>query len=182
MYKFYKGNSQKGEIEIVEPVSIFKNQYAEIFNDRVLFPSGSEGTYIRVESSSKMSVAILPVTNRGKVVVIKTFRHGIRGWGYEVPKGGVKVGEDISVAALRELLEETGYISEKLIYVGEYCDSPAIISGKVKCYLAPESYKISEKMCEKTEAILDVLEFDAKEFLGVQHQMDFIDALTELLV
>ena len=100
----------------------------------------------------------------------------------EVPKGGVKVGEDISVAALRELLEETGYISEKLIYVGEYCDSPAIISGKVKCYLAPESYKISEKMCEKTEAILDVLEFDAKEFLGVQHQMDFIDALTELLV
>lgn len=128
--KVYMGDYRKGEIEILTPISIFKNRYIEIFNDQVRFPSGYEGTYIRVNAPCKASVAVLPITSKGKVVVVKTFRHGMRGWGYEVPKGGVEIGESSEFAALRELKEETGYTAGKLHYIGEYSDSPAIFGNR----------------------------------------------------
>jgi 8-oxo-dGTP pyrophosphatase MutT (NUDIX family) len=39
----------------------------------------------------------------------------------ELPGGGVEAGESLAGGAARELAEETGYVSEELIYLGEMC-------------------------------------------------------------
>lgn len=39
----------------------------------------------------------------------------------ELPGGGVEPGESLAGGAARELAEETGYVPEELIYLGEMC-------------------------------------------------------------
>ncbi len=54
------------------------------------------------------SVVIIPVTDTGKIVVMRERQPGTD-WYLAVPCGGIESGEEPSVAATRELLEETGY-------------------------------------------------------------------------
>jgi len=88
-----RGDSSKGEIEILKPDMIFSNQYVQIYNDVVKFPAGNQGTYIRLSSGTNKSVAVFPVTKDNSVVVLRNYRHGVRGWGVEIPKGAVDLND-----------------------------------------------------------------------------------------
>lgn len=180
MFSF--GDYTKGEIEIIEPKKIFSNKYIEIFNDDVKFPSGNQGTYIRINSTSDKSVAVLPITADGNIVVIKNYRHGIRGWGIEIPKGSVEPNEEASHAAIRELEEETGYVCKKLIHICEYSESPAIFSNKIDCFIALGCQLTGNLNTENTEAIDKSFEIPLNDFMERKYNADFIDALSELLV
>lgn len=53
---------------------------------------------------------IIPVTEDGKIVLVKQFRAGILGASYEFPGGVVEsTDSDVMATALREMTEETGY-------------------------------------------------------------------------
>lgn len=183
MSALYRGNYKKGEIEILESCCVFQNKYISIYNDEVKFPQGNDGSYIRISNPQPYSVAILPLMNDGRVLLIKNFRHGVRGWGYEIPKGGIEKNETPEQAALRELREETGYDSKNLICMGCYSESPAIFSGLMYYYIALDCVKMSEQQIENTEAISGVYEFDTEEYLnGGNDELDFRDAVTELLI
>ena len=175
------GDRTKGEIEIVKQNKVFSNNYMEIYNDDVVFPSGNSGTYIRINSSSNKSVAVLPITKEGNIVVIRNYRHGIRGWGVEVPKGSIDSGESSEIAAVRELKEETGYECEKLIHICEYSESPAIFGGKIDCFIALGCRLTGNSSPESTEAIDKVFEISLDSFLERNYNSDFIDSLSELL-
>jgi len=181
MCSYYKGDHNKGEIEIIEPVRVFTNEFLEVYNDKVIFPSGYEGTYIRVEYPNDLSVAVLPVTNDGKIVLIRTFRHGMRCWGYEIPKGGVGIEEKPEHAALRELFEETGLTCEKLKYIGEYAESPAISGGKLKCYIAENCKEMGDSEPEKTEAISGTCVLTPDDYFKLP-KPGYLDAVSELLI
>lgn len=178
----YQGDYHKGEIEIEKAVPVFENRYIKAYNDSVIFPSGYHGTYFRVGSPADRSVAALPVTADGEVILIKTFRHGVRGWGYEVPKGGVEAQEDCETAARRELLEETGYLCGTLEDMGTYSMSPDIVGGRLRCYLARDCVKAGSASAERTEAITDVVRARFPDFFPELDALDFQDALTELLI
>lgn len=178
----YYGDCDQGEIEIVHPDIVFQNQYITVYNDTVRFPDRHIGTYLRISTQTQKSVAILPISKSGKVILIKTFRHGARGWGLEIPKGGVEENEDILYAAKRELLEETGYSSENWKYIGSFNDSPAIVSGQLECYAALDCESVGDTDYEDTEAISSVLELSVSEYFRKVKQVDFIDALTELML
>ena len=177
-----KGNCKKGEIEITDEMLVFENKYIQIYNDNVLFPSNEAGTYIRVSCKPSQSVAVLPVTKEGKIVLIKTYRHGARGWGVEVPKGAVEPDENETDGAVRELKEETGYVCKKIIPLGEYSESPAIFSGRIKCFIATDCEFVNIPTPEKTEAISGVFEMSPNEFFSRKEELDYIDALSELLI
>lgn len=176
-----QGKAALGEIEIARECLVFENQYIKIYNDEVLFPSGYSGTYVRISSHTNQSVGVLPVTADGNLVLIRTFRHAARGWGYEVTKGEVSVGEKPEEAARRELLEETGYTAGKLIDLGEVCESPAIFSGRMRCYLALDCVTSECAHPELTEAISGVRIFSADSYFD-DRTADFTDAITQLLI
>ena len=82
-------------------------------------------------------VNILPVTNDGKVLLIKQHRAGSLSYVMETPGGMIDPHEanEPIVAAARELEEETGYTAEKLISVGAVNPNPAFHNNKSHFFL-----------------------------------------------
>lgn len=70
-------------------------------------PSGREQEFIVLDTPSWVNV--VPITTEGNVVLIRQYRHGIQDVTLEIPGGMIDDGEEPQAAALRELLEETGY-------------------------------------------------------------------------
>jgi len=59
-------------------------------------------------------VAIVPVTDDGNVLLIRQFRPPVNGYVIEFPAGLNDKGGTLAEAARRELLEETGYVTEEM--------------------------------------------------------------------
>jgi 8-oxo-dGTP pyrophosphatase MutT (NUDIX family) len=55
---------------------------------------------------------------------------------YEIPCGGVEVGEKPLVAAKRELLEETGCTSKTFIKLPRLNPNPSTHSNSIHCFIA----------------------------------------------
>ena len=175
----YKGDSLKGEIEIIEENRVFENRFCEFFDDKVKFPSGVKGNYLRLKMKGNYSVAILPITKNGEMVFVKTFRHSARGWGYEVPKGYGSENEIPEDCAKRELLEETGLKSNNLVYLGYYHESPSTIQNGLHCFIALDCEKTSEVELEDSEVIDGMIKIKTFEDMP---KTDYKDALSELMV
>lgn len=175
----YKGNHQKGEIEITSELKVYENRFCEFFNDECIFPSGAQGNYLRLKMKGGYSVAVLPITRDGEMVFIKTFRHSARGWGYEVPKGYGSEAELPIECAIRELKEETGLVSSNLEYVGLYHESPATIQYGLHCFIATDCERVDNMHLEDYEAIDKTITI--KDFTDIE-KLDYNDAITEMLV
>lgn len=175
----YKGDSKRGEIEIKTELKVFENKYCSFYNDEVKFPSGAEGNFIRLEMKGGYSVAILPVLTSGEMVFIKPFRHSARGWGYEVPKGYGDEKESHLECAKRELLEETGLVSNNFIDLGIYHETPSTIMYGIHCFLALDCEMTEYKHKEDTEVIEGITKVKSLEELP---NTDYKDAITEMMV
>lgn len=99
-------------------------------------------------------VNVIPVTPDNQVVLIEQFRHGIEQVTLEIP-GGMVDPEDTNSehAARRELLEETGYTSDEVIFLGRNHPNPAIQSNVCDTYLARNVRQVETPMFFGTEEV-----------------------------
>jgi len=99
-------------------------------------------------------VNVVPITAKNEVVFVKQYRFGIDDITLEVPAGTLDVGENNpEVAAKRELLEETGYASQNMIYLGKVAVNPAIQNNYCHFYLAEGASLVGEQDLDLTEDI-----------------------------
>jgi 8-oxo-dGTP pyrophosphatase MutT (NUDIX family) len=83
-------------------------------------------------------VPVLETAQGRQFVMVRQWRHGSRNFSLEFPGGVFEPGESPQDAALRELLEETGYKPGAIRKIGEFSPNPAIMSNKVHFFLATE--------------------------------------------
>ncbi len=82
------------------------------------------------------SAVMMPVDEKGRVLLVRQFRlaAGTRLW--ELPAGRVDEGETVLAAARRELIEETGYRARQWTKLVTYYASPGYVSETMTIFVA----------------------------------------------
>ena len=83
-------------------------------------------------------VAIVPVTDDGKILMVRQYRYPMEQELLEIPAGKLGFGEDPFDCAVRELREETGCTAGKIVSLGETYPSPGFCRETLHIYLALE--------------------------------------------
>ncbi|HEY5618682.1 MAG TPA: NUDIX hydrolase [Vicinamibacterales bacterium] len=82
------------------------------------------------------SVVLIPVTERGEIVLVRQYRHAIGRWAWELPAGSLKYGEDPTSAAVRECHEEIALIPSSLEPLGSFFPTPGYCDEEMHFYRA----------------------------------------------
>ena len=85
-------------------------------------------------------VNMVAIDRDQRCVMIRQYRFGVGYSTLETPGGMVDAGEDSKTAAARELLEETGYASDKWSYLGAVEPNPAVHNNLCHHWLAEDCY------------------------------------------
>ena len=112
------------------------------------------------------SVIILPLLDENTILLLRQYRPVLEDYIYEVPAGVVEENEDIREAALRELIEETGYTANQLIEIGTFYPTPGYSSEKMHFFIArnleyvgarPEPYEVIERVTISLDKAVDMI-------------------------
>jgi 8-oxo-dGTP pyrophosphatase MutT (NUDIX family) len=99
-------------------------------------------------------VTALALTEDGKVILERQYRHGIGETNYEIPGGCVDdTDKNYEEAIARELLEETGYSFTNYEYLGKTCANPSTNNNWMHMYLATGGKKVKEQELDHNEDI-----------------------------
>jgi len=99
-------------------------------------------------------VVVLPITSDQTVVMIHQYRHGNEKICLELPGGLVDPDDDSPETTVhRELLEETGYRSKRIVKIGETYPQPAILSNRCIFYLANDVKQVGAMSLDAGEDI-----------------------------
>lgn len=105
--------------------------------ERLAMPDGYETDWYFVDTPP--SVLVVPVTADGTLVMVRQYRHNLKRHVLEFPAGVVEDGEGLEEAALRELLEETGYRRARgcrLLSLGAFYSLPSETNKYTHAFLA----------------------------------------------
>jgi len=95
---------------------------------------------------------IIPLTPDEQVVMVRQYRHGIRGYTLEVPGGMVDADDESPlVAARREMIEESGYDSERVESLGVIHPNPAIQANRCHSFVAFDVERLHAPSFDSTE-------------------------------
>lgn len=99
-------------------------------------------------------VTALALTEDGKVIMEKQYRHAIGEICIEIPGGCVdETDKSLEDAIARELLEETGYSFSSYEYLGKISANPSTNSNLMHMFLAKGGKKISNQHLDSNEEI-----------------------------
>lgn len=113
---------------------IVENKWIKIKRVSFRLPTGVEvKDYYLVE---KPDVVVVVVLNENQeTYLIQEWERGVGEIGYKFPAGRVNEGEEINIAASREVAEEVGVLGGELIPLGTASVEPGLMSTKAHYFL-----------------------------------------------
>ncbi|MEW6680914.1 MAG: NUDIX hydrolase [bacterium] len=151
-----KNRHREKSWKLLKSTVVLDNSWYKVRKDRVQLPSGViiEDYFV---SELKNVAMIFALTKNKEVVFVRQYRHPVKEVLLELPAGTYSAEESARNVARRELLEETGYMANKLIFLGKMLEYPTKDSHEINLFLAKDVVLTKLKRPEATEDIETVL-------------------------
>lgn len=164
---------------------IYQGPVFGLRRDEVVEPSGIRT--VREVITHPGSVVVLPILPDKRILLIRQYRHATRQYLWELVAGRIDEGEKPREAALREMIEETGYRAKKVRVFLDVFPTPGFLEERMYILLAEgltageatpeEDERIEAKAFTKKEVekMIEGNEIrDAKTIAGVLYYLRFL--------
>ena len=156
---------------------IYKGKMLNAFQDTIILPNGEESTREYVKHIG--AVAVVALTDDGKVIIERQFRYPMGTVITEIPAGKLdSTDEDHLLAAKRELREETGITADEWFSLGEYHPASAYCNEKIWMYLARGIHRGDQDL--DPDEFLIVEEIPLKELVDMVYDGTITDGKTQV--
>lgn len=130
----------------------YEDRWIKIRSDRVRLPEGTILDPFHVFESPP-NVNIIALTPDKQVVLVEQWRHAVGKMTLEFPAGAADEGEEPLAAAKRELIEETGFVSDQWHLLGS-CDAhPSRQNNQLFSFVALEAREVAYQALDAGELI-----------------------------
>ena len=153
-------------IKIGEKRQIFKGRFIKLWGTEFFDRNGNPQLWEWIEKSQ--AVLVFPVTKNREVVLIKNFRVPLEKYVIEIPAGlRDKPGETPLEVAQRELLEESGYVSDAFIEVPPWPYRAGSSNGIIRAFIATNAKKVRDSISGDAMEDITVMEVALDNLLGL---------------
>ena len=163
------------KFERLERNLVYEGSIINMYKDTIKVSNGNivEWDFI----GHKGAAAAIPVTNDGKIILVKQWRNSLDRFTYEIPAGGLE-GEDEPMleAAKRELEEETGYKSDDLEFLISLRTTVAFCNERIDVFVARNLVKPKQNLDRDEE--IEIREFDKDELFTLIRSGEMQDSKT----
>ncbi|MCQ5336866.1 MAG: NUDIX hydrolase [Candidatus Methanomethylicia archaeon] len=128
--------------ELIKSELVYSGKLIKVRLDEVKLPNGKISK--REIVVHRGAVAILALDNNN-IILIRQYRHAAGKFMWEIPAGTLEEGEDPLECAKRELLEETGYIANKIEKLIQFYVAVGYCTEIIHLFIARELKKLSQK-------------------------------------
>jgi len=126
--------------KVVESEIVIESPYFRLRCDQIELDDGTRVGDYYVRESRGFAV-VFAVTPDDRVVLVRQYKHGIAETVLELPAGGIDPGESPDSCAVRELAEETGYVSapHDITLLRSFILDPTSSTTRYHLYLARDA-------------------------------------------
>jgi len=167
---------KKFEEKTISEEKIFEGRVISLFYQQVELPNGKTSTREIVKHPG--AVAIIPVTDEGKIVLVDQYRKPMERVLLEIPAGKLEKGEEPLRTAVRELEEETGYEAAEWNHIQSFYTSPGFADEYIHIYLATGLRKKENSASLDEDEFVEVRELTLEECLAELQKGAIHDAKT----
>ncbi|AXH98818.1 NUDIX hydrolase [Sporosarcina sp. PTS2304] len=151
----------KFEERTLSTEKIFTGKVISMQVDEVELPDGKIAKRELVKHPG--AVAIIALTDDGKLVLVEQFRKPLERTMLEIPAGKIEPGEKPELTAIRELEEETGYRANSFTYLQTFSTSPGFADEIIHLYVATDLVKVDQPAVGDEDEFIEVLEVSTEE-------------------
>ena len=138
---------QRSRSEYGPDLKLFRVRFDWMINPR----NQHEEKMILLEGGD--SVQIIAENDQREILLIRQYRFGLADYIYELPGGLIDPGEEPAVAALRELLEETGFEAAEWRLLGNNPSNPVFMEAHLYHFAATGLTEVGGRQLDDGEDI-----------------------------
>ncbi len=152
------------EVPSNEGIEIVHDGFFVVQKEKLRYPRNNKLKNFYTLVTAPVALMVLAQTPEGKYIINKEYRHPTGQFLLSCPGGAKDEEEESHEGAARELLEETGYRAEEIIYLGEAYPFPGIAIQKIIYFKGKGALKVADPTPEPSE-IFETHLFTREELL-----------------
>jgi len=161
----------KPEVGVSEE-TVYDGKLIKVVKEIVRLPDGRERPREIVRHPG--AVALVPVDDEGRLVLVRQYRRAAGKVLLEIPAGTREPEEDAETCARRELREEVGYNANNVERMGGFYSAPGFCTEFLDCYLLTDLTEGRDDADDDEE--IEVVRLSADEALDAIHKGEICDA------
>ncbi|HEX9924010.1 MAG TPA: NUDIX hydrolase [Anaerolineae bacterium] len=158
---------------------VYRNNWIRVREDIAELPNGRQTLYGVCEFGE--CVGILPFIDADQVVLVRQYRYVQQeDHRWEMPTGGLKMGETREAAAQRELMEEIGYRAGQLTWINTFYSSKSVCEETAHLFIGRD-LNPAQARPDETESF-EVATFPFEVVLQMVLNSEIRDSMTVIAV